>query len=59
MSHFHGNQIVEALSLVGNVHNCNMLNGDDPEVEKHYDCIEDLKKARDIINEILDEEGEQ
>lgn len=58
MSTFHSNEIVEALSLIGSVHNCNMLNGDDPEVEEHYDCLEDIKKARDILNTILGEEGQ-
>lgn len=56
MSTFHSNQIVEALTLVGRVHNCNMLNGDDPEVIRHYDCLSDVKEAVEILNTILEEE---
>lgn len=53
MSAFHGNEIVEALNLIGNVHNCNMLNSD---VHEHYDCLEDIKKAHEILSTIIEDE---
>lgn len=57
MAQFHGNEIVEALTLIGKVHNCNMLNGDDPEVHEHYDCLEDVKEAIKILEAIVEEES--
>lgn len=55
MSQYHGNEIVEALSLIGKVHNCNMLNGDDPEIEDHYDCEADVKRAIEILTNIIED----
>ena len=51
------NKIVDVLSLIGAVHNCNMINGDDPEITDHYDCREDVKKAYAILGEIIQEDG--
>lgn len=44
-------KIVQALTLIGNVHNCHQLK-ENEDITDHYDCQNDIDEAIKILQEV-------